>query len=206
MSDLYKSMTELVRFEKEFLFETQDRMSDVLITAIHGGGIEAGTSELAQCISEQANANYFSFKGLKRKDNFDLHVTSTNYDYPDLIKWSQNMNKVIAIHGYSDRKAKTLVGGMDKQLVTLIAQHLKNEGFNVEIAPNHLAGRNVKNITNKNKRGMGVQLELSTQQRKELFTNNDVSRSNRESKGNWSETLYRYSNAINKALKDIGES
>lgn len=200
MSDLYKSMTELVRFEKEFLFETQDRMSDVLITAIHGGGIEAGTSELAQCIAEQANANYFSFKGIKPKDNFDLHVTSTNYDNPDLLKWSQSMNSVVAIHGYSDKTAKTLIGGMDKQLVSLIAQYLKNAGFNIEIAPNHLAGRNVKNITNKNKRGMGVQLELSTQQRKELFSKNDFSRSNRENRGQWSTAMYLYANAINQAI------
>lgn len=200
MPDLYKSMTELARFEKEFLFETQDRLSDVLVTAIHGGGIEPGTSELAQCIAEQSNANYFSFKGLKPKNNFDLHVTSTNYDNPDLLKWSQNMDTVVAIHGYSDKTAKTLIGGIDKQLTSLITQHLKNAGFNVEIAPNHLSGREVDNITNKNKRGMGVQLELSTQQRKELFSNNDFSRSNRENRGQWSKAMYLYANAINQAI------
>lgn len=202
MADLYKSMTELVRYEKELSFETQDRMSDVLITAIHGGGIEAGTSELAQCIAEQVGANYFSFKGLKSKDNADLHVTSTNYDNPDLLKWSQNMNTVIAIHGYSNKNPKTLIGGMDKQLVSLIAQYLKNAGFNIEIAPNHLAGRDFNNITNKNKRGMGVQLELSTQQRKELFSNNNFSRSNRENRGQWSKEMYLYANAINQAINN----
>lgn len=203
MADLFSSMTELVRNESEFMFETENRLSDKLITAIHGGGIEVGTSELAKCIAEQTKANYFSFKGLKSKNNYDFHVTSTNYDYPDLLMWNQNMNHTIAIHGYASKKAHTYIGGLDKQLVSLITQNLKNAGFSVDIAPNHLAGREPHNITNKNKRGMGVQLELSTQQRKELFINNDSSRANREVKRNWSENMYKYANAINNALQYI---
>lgn len=37
MMDTYKSMTELVRNEKDWMIETQDRNSKSLITAIHGG-------------------------------------------------------------------------------------------------------------------------------------------------------------------------
>ena len=65
--DTYKSMTELVRNEKDWMIETQDRNSKSLITAIHGGGIECGTSELALLVSELSNSNYFTFKGLKPK-------------------------------------------------------------------------------------------------------------------------------------------
>ena len=122
MMDTYKSMTELVRNEKDWMIETQDRNSKSLITAIHGGGIECGTSELALLVAELSNANYFTFKGLK---------------------------------------------------------------------PN-----------NKNACGMGVQIEISTQQRKEFFSRNDFSQKNRENTHNWTEDMYYYANAICAAIND----
>uniref|UniRef100_UPI00164311F3 poly-gamma-glutamate hydrolase family protein n=3 Tax=Staphylococcus TaxID=1279 RepID=UPI00164311F3 len=56
---------------------------------------------------------------------------------------------------------------------------------------------------NKNKRGVGVQLELSTSLRKALFEGSDFSKKNRESRSNWSEAMYDYANAICKAIQDV---
>ena len=120
MMDTYKSMTELVRNEKDWMIETQDRNSKSLITAIHGGGIECGTSELALLVAELSNSNYFTFKGLKPKNNRTLHVTSTNYDNPNLLYWNQFMNVTIAIHGYSSSEANSYIGGLDERLISLI--------------------------------------------------------------------------------------
>ena len=53
------------------------------------GGIEPGTTELAQVIAEKGGYNYFSFKGIRSKGNNELHVTSTHYDNKqalDLVK------------------------------------------------------------------------------------------------------------------------
>ncbi|MDW4377895.1 poly-gamma-glutamate hydrolase family protein [Staphylococcus saprophyticus] len=206
MADTYKSMTELIRVHdktSDYMFEVGYRNSDTLITAIHGGGIEAGTTELALLTSELSNSNYFSFKGLKASGNTQLHVTSTNYDNPLLLTLNQNADKTIAIHGYSDTKSNTFVGGNDKQLVILITQYLKEKGFYVEIAPTRIGATKEDNITNKNKRGVGVQLELSTSLRKALFEGCDFSKKNRESRSNWSEAMYDYANAICKALQDV---
>lgn len=187
--DTYKSMTELVRNEKDWMIETQDRNSKSLITAIHGGGIECGTSELALLVAELSNANYFTFKGLKPKNNRTLHVTSTNYDNPNLLYWNQFMNVTIAVHGYSSNQANSYIGGLDERLISLITHNLKVSGFNVEAAPDRIAGREINNITNKNAYGMGVQIEISTQQRKEFFSRNDFSKKNRENTHNWTEDM-----------------
>lgn len=206
MSDFYNSMTELVRMHEnksDYMFEVAYRGADNLITAIHGGGIEAGTSELATLIAELNQANYFSFKGLKSSNNTVLHVTSTNYDNPLLLTLNQDITNTVAIHGCSDSKNKTFIGGNDKQLVALISQYLKIAGFNVELAPNRLGGSDINNITNKNKTGTGVQLELSTSLRKSLFVGSDFSRNIRESRSNWSEAMYDYAKAVNQALLDI---
>ncbi|TGZ37611.1 hypothetical protein EN805_34130, partial [bacterium M00.F.Ca.ET.162.01.1.1] len=55
---------------------------DILITAIHGGGIEPGTSELAKIISKKGDFNLYSFEGLLKSNNKQLHITSTNFDDP----------------------------------------------------------------------------------------------------------------------------
>ena len=52
----------------------------------------------------------------------------------------------------------------------------RSRGFDVQDAPTHLAGTKLNNITNKTKTGLGVQLELSTKQRKSFFSNDDFSR------------------------------
>ncbi|WP_192045202.1 poly-gamma-glutamate hydrolase family protein, partial [Streptococcus pneumoniae] len=77
---------------------------------------------------------YFTFKGLKPKNNRTLHVTSTNYDNPNLLYWNQFMNVTIAIHGYSSSEANSYIGGLDERLISLITHNLKVSGFNVEAA------------------------------------------------------------------------
>ena len=57
--------------------------------AIHGGGIEPATTELARVIANDGQFNYFAFNGMRTKGNNELHVTSINYDNDiamDLVK------------------------------------------------------------------------------------------------------------------------
>ena len=115
------------------------------------------------------------------------------------------MKQVIAIHGVKGNDVITYVGGRDKEMRNAIIELLNGNGFKAEKAPKRLAGTNPNNITNKNARGQGVQLELSTQQRKMLFKNNDFSRSVREKEINWSDDMYLYADSICRAIKR-GES
>jgi poly-gamma-glutamate hydrolase-like protein len=51
------------------------------LVAPHGGGIEPGTSELADAIAA-SDLSFYTFEGLKPSGNTDLHITSTRFDEP----------------------------------------------------------------------------------------------------------------------------
>ena len=55
MADTYKSMTELMQNTVEgqdWDIETYDTDSDIISMAVHGGGIEIGTTELAKLVAD----------------------------------------------------------------------------------------------------------------------------------------------------------
>ncbi|MBE7331282.1 poly-gamma-glutamate hydrolase family protein [Staphylococcus epidermidis] len=203
MSDLYSSMIELQGKENNWSIEMNTNKSNVLSFAPHGGGIEAGSSELALLISQKLDCNYFTFKGKLPSDNVKLHVTSTHYDNPELLNLMRNVDYSISVHGYADNEyARTLIGGSNEELKEIIKCHLRSRGFDVQDAPTHLAGTKLNNITNKTKTGLGVQLELSTKQRKSFFSNDDFSRKIREDRYRWRAVMYEYAQAIEYAVKE----
>lgn len=203
MSDLYSSMIELQGKENNWSIEMNTNKSNVLSFAPHGGGIEAGSSELALLISQKLDCNYFTFKGKLPSDNVKLHVTSTHYDNPVLLNLMRNVDYSISVHGYADNEyARTLIGGSNEELKEIIKCHLRSRGFDVQDAPTHLAGTKLNNITNKTKTGLGVQLELSTKQRKSFFSNDDFSRKIREDRYRWRAVMYEYAQAIEYAVKE----
>ena len=203
MSDLYSSMIELQGKENDWSIEMNTNKSNILSFAPHGGGIEAGSSELALLISQKLDCNYFTFKGKLPTNNSKLHVTSTRYDNPELLNLMRDVDYSISIHGYADNEyAQTLIGGSNEELKEIIKCHLRSRGFDVQDAPNHLAGSKPNNITNKTKTGLGVQLELSTKQRRLFFSNDDFSRKVREDRYRWRAAMYEYAQAIEYAVKE----
>ncbi len=207
MSDLYSSMIELQSKENDWSIEMSTNKSNILSFAPHGGGIEAGSSELALLISQKLDCNYFTFKGKLPRNNVKLHVTSTRYDSPELLSLMKNIDYSISVHGYADKKyARTLIGGSNEELKTLIKSNLVSCGFDVQDTPTNLGGAKPNNITNKTKTGLGVQLELSTKQRKSFFSNNDFSKNIREDRYRWRAEMYEYAQAIEWAMKEYLDS
>jgi len=107
--------------------------------------------------------------------------------------------QTMALHGYSDNvQESTYVGGLDTVMIGFVQEELQNAGFAADlILPDHISGTSRNNICNKNKKGMGVQLEMSTALRRSLFANNDYSRGNRD---NRVQKFYDYVNAIGIAM------
>lgn len=203
MTDLYSSMIELQGKEDNWSIEMNTNKSNILSFAPHGGGIEAGSSELALLISQKLDCNYFTFKGNLPSGNVKLHVTSTRYDNPELLNLMRNIDYSISVHGYADNEyARTLIGGSNVELKEIIKCHLRSRGFDVQDAPIHLAGIKLNNVTNKTKTGLGVQLELSTKQRKSFFSDNDFSKKVREDRYRWRAVMYEYAQAIEYAVKE----
>lgn len=204
--DKYNSMNNLqydTTESEDWEIEINDCESTTSILAIHGGGIEPATTELTKLIASQGNFNYFTFNGLRSKGNNELHVTSIHYDNElalELVGKSQN---VITLHGCQGNDAVVYLGGKDKELIHLLKNELIEAGFNVEKAPKHMSGTQKENITNLSQKKAGVQIELSTEFRKQLFKNKKFNHSNRINRENWSDTMYQFSDAILKALNQI---
>lgn len=59
---------------------------------------------------------------------------------------------------------------------------------------------------NRDFKDKGVQLELTTAFRKSLFINEDMSPKSRANKKNWSPVMYKFSDALDKAIKQVDDS
>jgi undecaprenyl-diphosphatase len=103
--DHYPSYTALVASEKEgrdFSVEVNDRGSEFLVMAIHGGTLENGTDDLGVLVADGKQSSYF-FR-VKAKDARRLHVTATHFNDPRLIALAEKSRVCVSLHGYQDEK------------------------------------------------------------------------------------------------------
>lgn len=206
MVDRFMSMSELIDQTEEhkdwqILYNNGDANS--IITAVHGGAIERGTSEIAQLISELGDYSFYTFKGIRKNKNHELHVTSKHFDEPILNELVPTHESVVSLHGCMGDEVAVYIGGKDFELSFEMKQQLEKIGITVKPAPAHIAGMQTENFVNKGKRDAGVQLELTVAFRKKCFKNNKYNLQDRENRENWSTFMYSFSTAIVHALKNI---
>ena len=178
----YGSFAELSASEDpaDYAIKANDIGSDTTILAIHGGGIERGTSELVESLDGYGKYNTYLFKGLKTVDNGSLFLKD----------WT------VSVIGAAGDDKVTYIGGQNKLLAELIRLHLVTKGYNVQTLsiPDRIAGTMNSNIANKNKLFHdsipfgGVQIAVSKGLRDDLAT--------------YPCALGDYSNTINKALSE----
>lgn len=201
--DKYHSMKELQNEtieNEDWEIITEDRDSDVTILAIHGGGIEPATSEIARLIANEGQFNYFAFNGIRTKGNNELHVTSINYDNDIAMNLVKSSERAVTIHGCLGEEDVAYIGGKDNQLKERIANELNQIGVEVKEAPSHMSGVQDDNIVNCTKNEVGVQIELTSGLRKSLFKNNKFNRKSRMDESNWDDKMYDFGQAINSAI------
>jgi phage replication-related protein YjqB (UPF0714/DUF867 family) len=197
MVDKYQSMTELFQYNQEyedFYIERIDNSSSNLITAVHGGAIERGTSELAQLIARKGDFSFYTFKGCKRNKNNELHVTSRHFDEPQLLQMVSRKKQVLSIHGCNGAKEVIYIGGRDEKLKTKLTQAFSDIGITVAPAPSHMSGIHKDNFVNQSMTSQGVQLEITVALRKMLFRNNKFNLNDRENENNWSPRMHELAN------------
>lgn len=156
-------MKELYRHEKlgiDYRITYKDRGAAITILAPHGGKIEPQTTLVAEQIAD-SKLNLFSFEGIKPNGNFDLHVTSHNYDDEDCLSLCARSEMVVAVHGCTNRKAEVLLGGLDTELVRAIKASLEASGISSLCSGHRFPGTNPENICNQGRIRKGVQLELT---------------------------------------------
>ena len=170
-TDKYRSFRQLVAVEKEgssFQIRMKCVSPRIAIIVPHGGGIEAGTSELAGALA----ANDFSlycFEGLKANGNHDLHITSTRFDEPKCIKLVEQSQIVVVIHGCGGKSETVYVGGRDENLKTKLIHAIQMAGINAVRDNTRHRGNDPRNICNKGTSQRGVQLELTEALRQKMF-------------------------------------
>lgn len=156
-----------------------------IILALHGGGIEGGTSEIALAVAGYHPATFahatdcfglhdlWIFEGLLAECNSKLHVTSTHYDDPIALKLVQISKRCLSLHGLRDAGAngKIQIGGLDTELMSIVLEELTGAGIPAVISneDSDTNGSDPANICNKTTSGAGVQLEMGATYRESLF-------------------------------------
>ena len=193
---------------------TDNTETQKIVMAIHGGGIEAGTSEIALATAGYHPAtlapsvdgyglhDFWLFEGLLPSGNGDLHVTASHYDEPIATELVENARRCISLHGCRDTQAngKIQLGGLDHELRDIVLEELEAVGIPAEITTNPmLDGSHPDNIANKTKIGGCAQLEMGTSERRSLFGIN----TRPQRKNTTNEQFWRLVGALRKAMSSV---
>ncbi|BEL06532.1 hypothetical protein Q0Z83_047230 [Actinoplanes sichuanensis] len=160
---------------------------DTVVVALHGGGIEVGTSELCLAVAGYHPAggatggpvyDYWMFEGLLSTGNGKLHVTSSHCDDPAALATVAGSRRAVSLHGCRPEEAglpadtaAVLVGGRDTTLKTALLQAYSAAGVQAidAVSVPDLNGDDPANIVNRTLTGAGAQLEMTTPLRTQMF-------------------------------------
>src|SRR5690606_15571066 len=173
LADKYPDFETLAQNEirgKDYSITVIDKASPLSLFAIHGGPIEPGTSELVSAIKGDFNRYYF--EGMKKEDNFSLHITSSRFNEKRALDLASRSKKCLSVHGYiGNGETAICIGGQNEKLAKKIALKLKsfNQDFDVLFPCHKYPGLHPENIVNKCEES-GVQLEMSSGLRKKILS------------------------------------
>lgn len=138
------------------------------LLALHGGGIEPGTEEIARFASDRSKASLYVFSGMRPIGNRGLHRPSHNVQLekrPLVLRFLEHVNVAISIHGHGRGQKRTYVGGLNhdmvQKFVELVQPALPQYEWisDPESIPPEIRGRDPNNIVNLPP-AQGMQLEL----------------------------------------------
>ena len=180
---------------RDFRIRMNYLATPVAVVAIHGGGIETVTSDVAEQIAAMTWSSY-RFEGIKRSGNSVLHIESEDFDEPLLLWLLKQTQRVVTIHGTAGTTEETFVGGLDTLVRDRVIASLNTEGFFASIATGDIAGTDPANVTNRGTTGAGVQLELTTELRNKFVSTNTAA-GRRVTR---TPLFYAYTNAVARAI------
>ena len=153
--------------EWDYRVRCRKAASPYCIVAPHGGGIEPGTSEVADAVAGEDHS-FYAFEGLKIRGNFALHVTSRGFDEPRGLALVERAHTVLAVHGCGGEEIAVYVGGLNAALRARLEASLRAAGFTAEPHPK-FPGTSPSNICNRCAGGAGVQMEITRGLRALMF-------------------------------------
>jgi len=172
--DRYENYDDLKRHEikgEDYVIFSRTGKSRIAVIALHGGGIEPGTVDIADVMAG-AEHSFYAFKGIKKKGNSVLHISSTRFDEPEGITIAKKAETVVSIHGCHGKDDRVFIGGRNQNLKEKICYALEKAGFDSKVSEKEgLHGRHPENICNRCLSGEGVQLEITRGLREKMFDN-----------------------------------
>ena len=142
--------------------------SSLGLVAMHGGGIEPGTEEIARFVAYHSGASLYVYAGRLSTGNLSLHRPSHRMkleDRPLVMQFLNHVNMAISIHGHGRNERCAYVGGLHQAMVHQFVEVAQAALchyewiFNPESIPSGIRGQNPNNIVNLPP-AQGMQLEL----------------------------------------------
>lgn len=135
--------------------------SSIAVIAPHGGSIEQYTSNIARDVAG-GDLNLYLFEGIRQAGNYSaLHLTSHRFDEPRCLSLLSTCDHVVAIHGCGGDDQRVLLGGLDEALKVAVGQALSGLGVEVRSDGHQFPATDPKNVCNRGRRGVGVQVEVT---------------------------------------------
>ncbi|MFO8083844.1 MAG: poly-gamma-glutamate hydrolase family protein [Desulfobacterales bacterium] len=163
----FKMLAEKEAENVDYRIRWRQGTSEIAIMAIHGGGIEPGTTEIAEAIAG-GHHSFYTFSGLKTSGNAVLHITSRRFDEPTGLSMAKNAATIITIHGCLEKGRFIYIGGRSTALKNKIATSLKQAGYQIDKS-SRFPGLSPTNICNRCRYKAGVQLEIAYGLRIQMF-------------------------------------
>ncbi|WP_422744915.1 poly-gamma-glutamate hydrolase family protein [Mycobacterium sp. WMMD1722] len=138
--------------------------------AIHGGGLEQVTDEIAIRAADAAGASVYV---VRHPAQYPHHLPSARYlasESARLAEFLDHVQVAVSLHGYGriGRSTDLLAGGRNRRLAGHLAAHIDIPGYrvvtDVETIPRELRGMHPDNPVNRMQDG-GAQLELPSRVR-----------------------------------------
>lgn len=143
----------------DYAIQVRETSGYVAVVALHGGGIEPLTSELATAICGQEH-NLYAFCGLRESGNEMLRVSPLRSQELRLDSLISRSKTVLSIAGAADIGMTIQVGGSNEPLRELLLQALNQAGFDARPSETPGVDQARAYFFNRAEQG-GVQLELS---------------------------------------------
>ncbi|MEI7848864.1 MAG: poly-gamma-glutamate hydrolase family protein [Chloroflexota bacterium] len=175
MPDHYNNFQELNQhqhLEIDYRIHSVAQPHPLVILAIHAGGIELGTSELALAIAGNDYSIYL-FEGLRKGKNERLHLTSTHFDEPQCLDLVQKHQHALSIHGFTANPSdpEIYLGGTHQLFIQHMLQSLQTNGYLAQVNTQKFGATDPRNICNRTQNGMGLQIEIAGGLRQRFFSN-----------------------------------
>ncbi len=144
------------------------------LIALHGGGIEPGTEEIARFVAYHSGASLYVYAGRRSGGNLSLHRPSHDGKIDKRILFVEFLNHVkaaISIHGHGRGQDRVYVGGLHQSMVQRFVGLVRPALFeyewvsNPKVIPPGLRGQSPNNVVNlPPARGMQLELPLKLRQ------------------------------------------